>query len=432
MRKIAIVGGGVEGASNYRYFSAQSDTQVTVRDQNNLEQANFPNAELITGEGYLDDLDQYDLVVHSPGIRPDKLIVDPSKITTATQEFFTHCKAPIIGVTGSKGKGTTASLIANFLQADGKNVHLIGNIGKPALDELAHIQHTDWVVYELSSFQLMEVTQSPHIAVHLMFEPDHLDWHKDMNEYQDAKANIFRFQKADDIAVYYAGSKQVIKSVELSGSTSKIPFDWSGKFSIGAYVLNHTILFGPEVIADTKSVALVGDHMLDNVCAAVAATYHLIQDREIYTQVLNSFTGLPHRLQVVAENNGVRYIDDSISTIPTTAIAAIKAFDDPKLLILGGSDKGNDFDELARVIATNTVKKVYLIGIMADKIAHSLDGAGYLDYQKCDDLEEVVDQIKIDSDKGDVVLLSPACASFDMFTSYAQRGDQFTQLAKNL
>jgi len=432
MRRIAIAGAGVEGASNYRYFSQLPNTEITILDQKSLDESMFPLAKYVSGPDYLDNLDAYDLVVHSPGIRPDKLAVDSSKVTTNTKEFFAHCPAPIIGVTGTKGKGTTSTLIAKFLKADGKTVHLLGNIGTPALDELPKIKATDWVVYELSSYQLFDLDKSPHIAVHLMFAPDHLDIHTDLSEYAAAKANIFRFQKVHDVAVYYVGSAQATRSAELSPAKTKLPFDRTGKFPDGCYVKENVVWLGKTPVIDVVDIALVGEHMLDNVCAAVTATFHLISDRTVYARVLSHFTGLPHRLQVVAYKNGVRYIDDSISTIPSTAIAAIQAFSEPKILILGGSDKGSNFDELAQVVSQSDVKHVFVMGIMADKIAQSLQKANYTYFTRCNNLEQVMNSVALVVQAGDVVLLSPACASFDMFDSYVQRGELFSRLANDI
>ena len=229
MKKIAIIGGGVEGLSNYRYFSSDKNSEITILDQKPIDETQFPKAKFVTGPNYLDDVDKYDLIVRSPGTHLSKIHADAEKITSNTKEFFAHCPAPIIGVTGTKGKGTTATLIAKFLEADNKHVHLVGNIGVSALDELPDIKANHWVVYELSSFQLMDITQSPHIAVHLMVEQDHLDVHSDMGEYLQAKANIFAFQKEDDVAVYYEANPDVVKAALQSLALTKIPYDRNSK-----------------------------------------------------------------------------------------------------------------------------------------------------------------------------------------------------------
>ncbi len=432
MKKIAIIGGGVEGLSNYRYFAKQKDTAITILDQKDINKTQFPLADIVTGPHYLDNLDQYDLIVRSPGTHPDKITTNKERITSNTKEFFTHCPAPIIGVTGTKGKGTTSTLIAKILKADGKTVHLVGNIGVSALDELPKITPEDWVVYELSSFQLMDVTQSPHIAVHLMIEADHLDVHTNMQEYIRAKANIFAYQKPSDVSVYYEANPEIVKAALSSPAQTKIPYNRRSKNSECVRVENGEIMYKDKPVVPVESIALVGEHMLDNVCAAVAATYNLVVDKNVYKAVLTAFTGLDHRLQPVGKKNGVTYIDDSISTIPSTAIAAIRAFREPKILILGGSDKGSEFTALAEEIAHSNVRQVFLIGQMKDKIAETLQKSGYRQFKAVQTLEEAVASAATSVHSGDVVLLSPACASFDMFTGYVDRGNRFAQAVEKL
>lgn len=432
MKKIAIIGGGVEGLSNYRYFVAQKETAITILDQKPVDKKLFPLAQFVTGPHYLDNLAEYDLIVRSPGIHLNKIKAPANKITSNTREFFAHCPAPIIGVTGTKGKGTTSTLIAKFLAADGKNVHLVGNIGASALDELPKIKSVDWVVYELSSFQLIDVTQSPHIAVHLMIEPDHLDVHTDMQEYINAKANIFAYQKPNDIAVYYEANAEIAKSAQLSAATTKIAYNRNSTNLDCVRVQNGQILYKNTPVASVDSIALVGEHMLDNICAAIAATFNLVTNKGVYETVLRQFTGLDHRLQPVGTKNEVLYIDDSISTIPSTAIAAIRAFKEPKIIILGGSDKGSEYDDLAAEIANNNIKQVFLLGRMKDKIAEALNIHNYAHYKLVDTLEQAVELAANSAQKGDVVLLSPACASFDMFSGYSERGQRFAEAVKSL
>ncbi len=430
MKKIAIVGaGGVEGKSAFAYYRAMPDVEIAVHDQNPLELKDYPDATIVTGPDYLTDLERYDLVVHSPGIRPDKLGVDPAKVTTATREFFAHCPAPIIGITGTKGKGTTSSLITKFLEAAGHKVWLVGNIGQPCLDVLAQIKKTDWVVFELSSFQLFDIDKSPHIAVHLMISSDHQDWHTDMAEYSSAKANIFRFQHGEDTAVYYAGSQQVVKAAQQSPAKTKTPYDRNQVLADGAYVKNDSIMMRDKEVAKVSDVALVGSHMLDNVCAAIAATWDIVQNVEVYQKTLRSFTGLPHRMQLVRELHGVAYVDDSYSSTPAAAEAAVAAFDQPLVAILGGYNKHNqsgDFDKLAEGVKRANVRHVLLVGETASDIKAALDKIGFSDYSPgFASMGEIVEAAAKHAKSGDVVLLSPGCASFDMFRNFTDRGEQF-------
>ncbi len=436
--KIAILGFGVEGQSAYRYWSKQ-DADITVHDQN--PDIELPtNTKSVLGQSAYDDLDQYnyDLIVRSPGSR-----VDPSlttKVISSTNEFFEKCPAPIIGVTGTKGKGTTSSLIHEILIAAGKSSHLVGNIGNAALDELPSIKADDFVVFEMSSFQLFDIHKSPHVAVHLMFEPDHQDWHTDLDEYAQAKANIFKYQTQDDIAVYYYQSETVKKSVEQSKASVKIPYGYNMETKEGVRVEDQHVMYFDQAIIQTKLINLVGKHMQDNVCAAVAATVPVLFgkapkkiDPKPFTTAISNFQGLPHRVQPVATINGVEYIDDSYSSTPSAAMAGIRAFSQPKVVILGGFDKQADFAELANVVASNDVRHVVLVGATGPKIAKALDKVKYADYSMgAKDMKEIVTQAQSKAKVGDVVLLSPGCASFDMFKNFTDRGEQFIEAVKGL
>lgn len=434
--KIAILGFGVEGQSAYKYWLQQT-TDITIHDQN--PNVDVPlGAKSVLGPEAYDDLDQYgyDFIVRSPGSRIDRDSLT-TLVTTPTAEFFEKCPVPIIGVTGSKGKGTTTTLIHEILMAAGKDSHLLGNIGTPALDELEHIQPGGFAVFELSSFQLFDLHQSPQVAVHLMLEPDHLDWHTNEDEYKNAKANIFRYQTQDNVAVYYAGSKAVQESVKLSKAQIKIPYDRNMKSSDGVRVVDGKIYMGDLYVAATSQVSLKGEHMLDNVCAAIAATYDIVnpadQPSKLYENVLRGFSGLPHRVQQVAEINGVKYIDDSYSSNPSAAQAGLKAFKEPKIAILGGHDRGAEFDDLARTVKESNTRKVIVIGVTSDKIKKALEGVGYSDYiEGGKTMHEIVKQAAKLAQPGEVVLLSPGCASFDMFQNFSDRGDQFIKEVERL
>lgn len=435
--KIAILGYGVEGQSAYRYWLQQT-TDITIHDQN--PEIDVPlGAKSVLGTDAYNNLDQYgyDFIVRSPGSRVDWENLT-TLVTSPTAEFFEKCPVPIVGVTGSKGKGTTATLIHELLIAAGKDSHLVGNIGTPALDELEHIEPGGFVVFELSSFQLIDLHQSPHIAVHLMLEPDHMDWHTDEREYINAKANIFRYQTTEDVAVYY-DSKVVQESAKLSRAELKIPYDRNMQSNKGARVVDGQIYMYDVAVAAVSDVQLQGAHMLDNICAAVAATWNLLSDfqpnelAKLYTKVLSGFSGLPHRVQLSAEINGVKYVDDSYSSNPSAAQAGVKAFKEPKVVILGGYDKGAEFHELAQTVMTSNVRKVIAIGVTAAKIIEALKGVGFTSYvEGPKTMHEIVVLASQLAQPGDVVLLSPGCASFDMFENFSDRGNQFIEQVERL
>lgn len=308
---IAIVGYGEQGRSAFEYYFNQSHVVVICDQREDIEIP--PGALDKLGPDYLLNLHEFDLIVRSPSVHPQTIldanidhpeIID--KITSNTNEFFNVCPAPIIGVTGTKGKGTTSTLIARILEEAGKTVHLGGNIGIPPLDLLKHkIADSDIVVLELANYQLIDLKKSPHIAVCLMIVEEHLDWHKDMYEYVHSKQQIFAHQSPSDIAIYNANNVYSTEIMEASPAHKKIPYDvpnpeQSPIFTDGAYVIGNDIKFAGKTICHTKEVKLLGRHNLQNVCAAIAATWDLIDHRaNVIKNVLKDFSGLPHRLEPV-------------------------------------------------------------------------------------------------------------------------------------
>ncbi|HUC87337.1 MAG TPA: UDP-N-acetylmuramoyl-L-alanine--D-glutamate ligase [Candidatus Saccharimonadales bacterium] len=428
---IAVLGYGVEGKSAVRYWQGRGD-RVAVRDANTeLKLPEAVTAKL--GTDYLHNLDQYDLIVRSPGVRPQLIFeanpgLDPAKITSVTNQFLAECPAKVIGVTGTKGKGTTSTLIARMLEAAGPRVHLGGNIGRPALDFLADSEPEAWVVLELSSFQLMDVRSSPHIAVMLMIAPDHLDWHPDMTEYITAKQGIFKFQQPGDRAIYNACNLYSLQA-GLGAPGDQMGYNDPA----GAWVDGDQIKVGDTAICRTDEIGLLGRHNWDNVCAAITAVWPIIQDTAPIKQVVREFTGLEHRLERVAEVGGVTYINDSYSTNPEATIAALKALPQPKVVILGGSDKGTAFNHLAKAILQEQVRSVILVGATAPHLKAALDKAGYQKVQMGgDDMASIVKLAAAAAQPGDVALLSPACASFGLFASYKDRGEQFKREVHSL
>lgn len=430
--KIAIIGFGLEGRAAYDYY--KDGNEITICDQN--EACEVPEGlQSRLGNGYLNGLDEFDVVVRSPFVHPRQIADANSpeileKVTSNTNEFLRVCTTRnIIGITGTKGKGTTSSLIAAMLEACGKRVHLGGNIGLPALELLKQdIQPDDWVVLELSSFQLIDCRYSPHIAVCLMFVPEHLNWHADMAEYQEAKSQLFRWQTPDDIAVYYSANA-LSKAIAGRGQAQLIPYYQEP----GAIVSEGVICIQGQEICRTDELQLIGEHNWQNICAAATAVWQVCPDAAAIGQACRTFHGLEHRLQLVRAVDGVQYYDDSFGTTPETAIVALQAFSQPKVIILGGSDKGASYDELARTVARSNVRQAILIGDQAERIRTALDAAGFHDYLLgCTSMTQIVDAAQNAAQDGDVVLLSTGCASFDMFKDYKDRGNQFISLVQAL
>ncbi|PID31378.1 UDP-N-acetylmuramoyl-L-alanine--D-glutamate ligase [Candidatus Saccharibacteria bacterium] len=408
--KVAIAGYGVEGRASLSYWRARGH-DVTVADERDRLDDIPDGTPTILGAGAFGWLDEFDMVVRTASLRPDR-IQTQGRVWSATNEFFEQCCAPIIGVTGTKGKGTTCSLIASILRAAGRTVHVVGNIGQPALAEIDDIQPDDIVVYELSSFQLWDLERSPHIAVVLPIERDHLDVHADMHEYVEAKANIARHQTADDVIVYHAGNDYTRRIAAYSPATTRIEYP----FAIDQF---------------EASLQLPGRHNVENAAAAIAATREYVSDDDAIKRGLAACEGLPHRLKFVAEVDGVRYYDDSISTTPGSAIAALNSFDQPKILILGGSDKGADYTAIVeRCVATRTT--IIAIGQTGETISAIGERRGALCHRVDGRMDQVVAEAKQLAQSGDVVILSPASASFDQYKNYADRGEQFIAAVKAL
>jgi len=405
--KIAIAGFGLEGRANYEYWNTP-ENDLTIADER--EGIDVPNgAKTLLGAGAFEKLRDFDMVIRTAGLSPHKIKTD-GKIWSATNEFFAKCPATIIGVTGTKGKGTTCSLIVSLLKAAGKTVHLVGNIGTPALEVLPKIQPDDIVVYEMSSFQLWDIGKSPHVAVVLMIEADHLDVHTDMEEYIGAKANIAVHQAPSDIVIFNKNNEYSRYIAEQSrGEKIEYPF------AIDEFV---------------SSLKIPGVHNQENASAAIAAAREFgVGDDEI-REGLASFQGLPHRLELVRTLEGVAYYDDSFSSATPAVKVAIKSFTQPIILIAGGFDRGLDYAELGAAInATGNIKKVLLIGQTKEAISR------YLKEGTCelfDTLDAATERAHDIAESGDVVLLSPGCASFDMFKNFTDRGDQFREVVNAL
>lgn len=419
--KIAIAGYGVEGAANYQYWSRDRANDITIVDEQLEPKNSLPEGvATILGAESFSKLQGFDLVIRTAGLSPYKIETD-GKIWSATNEFFAKCPAPIIGVTGSKGKGTTSSLIASILEAAGRKVWLVGNIGQPSLDVLDQITTDDLVVYELSSFQLWDIEKSPHVAVILFIEQEHLDVHPSMNDYVAAKGNITKYQTAEDLLVFNK-ENQYSRSISEGSKARKIgyPDDRSAHVKEGWFYYNEQKMYSVD------SLQIRGEHNQGNAVAAIDAVWEYVQDPAVIEAGLRNFKGLPHRLAFVRTVAGVDYFDDSIATTPGSAIAALRAFDQPKVIILGGSKKGSDFSELAEEMTKHDVKAI-LIGDEAETIAEALNRVDFKDFGVLQDAngDKIVNEARQLAQPGSVVLLSPAAASFGLFKNYADRGDQF-------
>ncbi len=452
-KHIAILGLGVEGVAMANYL-LDHDIAFSVLDEKTKEQLLEVSAlsddwkkiiarldekgiETIFGERITSSsLVPFDIVIRSPGISLhtdyiQDFLHQGGEVYSVTKLFFDNCPGKIIGVTGTKGKGTTSSLIYEMLKKAGRDAYLGGNIGQPPITFLDSLTKDSVVVLELSSFQLQDVEKSPHIAVMLMVTSEHLDYHKDTAEYVEAKRNIVRFQTSDDMAILnndYPSSKDTQHAAK-----GKVVF--VSRFTDveeGCFVRNNDVILriGEEEkrIIDISDILLPGAHNLENVCAAIMAAFAAGVDIADIAFVLRTFKGLEHRLELVRDVKGVRYYDDSFSTVPETAIAAIQAFQAPEIVILGGSSKNSDFTQLGKILTeTSNIKAIIGIGVEWKRIQEAAPELKTKVVQGCKTMEDIVHKASSFAQKGDVVILSPACASFDMFKNYKDRGNQFKE-----
>ncbi len=410
---VAILGYGIEGKSAEKYFQKHGHTTQIFDHFNSQELASLP-------------LDHFDLVLRSPSVKLP--LPAPANWSSATNYFFEHCPAPIIAVTGTKGKGTTATILAHTLHAFGKTVHLLGNIGSPALDSLDKIQSSDIVIFELSSFQAWDLKISPAIAILLRIEPEHLNVHYDFHDYLEAKANITKHQSPANALIYFADNQHTNQIAQQS-SAQKIAYPVTNR---------------PTILAQTlQSLSLVGSHNQENAEAALLAAHQFIkpntnfedflsQHSDLLKQALSSIPKLPHRLEFVANINGVDFYDDNFSSSYPALEVALKTFANrPVILIAGGEDRGLDLKATRDLfVHSPQIHQLVLIGETAPLlatpqavIADSLATAVQLAFQSA---------IQVDQTFRPVVLMSPGAASHDMFIDFKDRGQQFQAYVQQL
>ena len=441
-KKILVMGLGVSNRPLVRMLLAYgcdvTGCDKTPRNQfdSELQELEMFGCKMKVGENYLQDLSA-ELVFRTPGMHPDMpalkaLREGGAQVTSEMELFFELCPCTIIAVTGSDGKTTTTTLISEMLKAEGKTVWLGGNIGTPLLPMIDQIRETDYAVVELSSFQLMDMQRSPHIAVVTNLAPNHLDVHKDMEEYIQAKVNLFRYQGSEDILIVNADNA-ITAAFRGNGSTRY--FSYSAQNKTGTYLLSDMICRAGVPVLDKKDIILPGEHKVENYMTAIMAVEGLVSDETI-RQVAKTFGGVEHRIEFVREVQGVRYYNDSIASSPTRTIAGLKSFSQKVLLIAGGYDKNIPYDVLGPHICEHT-KAVFLCGATAPKIRQAVENApeyhpGCPRLIDCGDFENAVRQAAAQAQFGDVVLMSPASASFDQFKNFEVRGKFFKKLVKEL
>ena len=386
----------------------------------------------ISGPDYLKDLTE-DVVFRTPGLRPDRIpLKEGAELTSEMEVFFRLCPCPIFAVTGSDGKTTTTTIISELLKAAGKRVWLGGNIGRPLLDRVEEIRPQDCAVVELSSFQLMSMSLSAATAVVTNVQPNHLDWHRDMEEYVNAKKNVFLHQGPGGLLVLNADDPV------SSGCAAQAPgkvrfFSRRVKQPEGCWFDGETVWFEDEPILRREEIRIPGLHNIENYMAAFCAVYPLV-GKEVCRRVAGEFGGVEHRLELVREKDGVRYINDSIASSPSRTVAGLRALSGQSIvLVAGGYDKHIPYAPLGEEIP-GKVKTLVLTGPTGPKIKEALLAAGGETPKIIEkaDFREAVLAAAAEAVPGDTVLLSPASASFDAFRNFEERGNTFKQIVREL
>lgn len=434
-KKVGFIGLGVSNTPILRLL-LQAGAVCSVRDMKALppEEAEALTREGVAihcGETYLEGIDEEYLFL-SPAVRSDLPKLAEAKergtvLTNEMEEFFRLCPCPIIAVTGSDGKTTTTTLIAKLLEAEGKTVHLGGNIGRNLLCELDAMTKDHFAVVELSSFQLMKMTRSPMIAVVTNISPNHLNWHVDMEEYVSAKESIFLFQQPADKLIINKDDSYATRCASKAKGTVKFT---SGKQKADVWFDERGIYRGETLVVKDTEIRLVGIHNRYNYAQAICATEGLVSDEAI-RKVARDFGGVEHRCEFVREKDGVKYYNSSIDSSPTRTAACVNSFKVPLVVICGGYDKNIPLEPLGDLFP-GRVKHAVLCGATSEKIQKVLDAVGYTAYTRVSDFEEAVKTASSLAEAGDCVVLSPAAASFDMFKNFAVRGETFKKLVQEL
>ena len=431
-KKIAIIGLGVSNLPLLDYFK-EIDCEVSLFNEKDIDidLSNY-NYKLYMGSNCLDNLVGFDIIFRSPSCLPNRKEILAEKnrgcyVTSEIEEVIKLSPSKIIGVTGSDGKTTTTTLIDLVLRENGYNTFLGGNIGTPLFTKIKDMTEKDIVVLELSSFQLMNMEVSPSISVITNITPNHLDIHTDLDEYIDSKKNIYK--NSDGILVINMDN-DITNKIE---STREVRYFSRYNKTNCFHVLDDKIYFKDKEVFDTNNLKIRGIHNHENICACMNAIYDMV-DIDKSFEIISNFTGVEHRLEFVREINGVKWYNDSVSSSPTRTIAGINSYSEELVLIAGGYDKNLDYTPIAKPIL-DKVKTLILFGDTKDKIYNavtSLKTDEEIDIYVCNSLEEVINKANEVAKSGQVVLFSPASASFDMFKNFADRGIKFKDLVNKL
>lgn len=449
-KKVAFIGTGVTNTNIIKLFLSKN-IDVTICDRKSAEQMGELYKELadlgakyILGETYLDTLTDFDVVFRSPGVyfnnpKLQEAIRNGVAVTSEMEVFFDLCPCKIYAVTGSDGKTTTTTIISELFKAEGKNVHIGGNIGKALLPIIEEIKDDDIAVVELSSFQLLSMRQSPDVCAITNITPNHLNVHGTMEEYISAKCNILAHQNAFSRAVL-SYDNETARNLNYLVRGKLAYFSRYSKVYNGSFLNENGILcyndYGKVTeIMDMHDIKIPGMHNVENYLTAIAVTWGEVS-LDTVRKVAKEFGGVEHRIEFVREINGAKYYNNSIASSPTRVLACLNSFDEKQIMIQGGSDKGISFEPMADAICEK-VKVLILMGETKEKIRDAVMASEKYNPENTKiiivkDMQEAVKTAYKYAEKGDIVSLSPACASFDMYRMFEDRGRHFKQLVNEL
>lgn len=446
-QSVLLLGYDREGKSTHQYLLEHyPDKKIGIADQREVESNIDPSVELHTGRDYLQSLIHSDVIVRSPGIplqlpELQEYIKEGKKVTSATNIFFSECPGMIIGVTGTKGKSTTASLINQILCKAYPDVRLVGNIGQPALNYLPGSDRKTIFVAELSSFQLEDVHYSPHIAVVLAIVPEHLDRYSDFSQYVKAKGQILRYQTAEDIVIFNPFHR-VVNELAASSLGRKFRFSLKPRKEVDCYFEKKDIFVQKgdnelQFVLHQKEIPLLGKGNLENTLAAVSVGVILNVPLSKIRQAISEFKSLEHRLEFVGEYRGIRFYNDSLATIPEATTHAVEALgNDVKTLIAGGYERNLDFSKLGKFLGRRQLQTLILFPPSGERIWEALAASTPEELlPKRYDVSSMEEAIQIafkTTAPGEICLLSPAAASFGLFRDYQERGNLFKELVREL
>lgn len=444
-KNVAVVGIGVSNIPLINFLFKLGSTVTAFDKKSEAELGDITKEfkekgiKLELGENYLDNLTGFDVVFKTPSMRIDcnalvKIKNEGAYITSEMEEFVRYCKGKIYGVTGSDGKTTTTTIVSKLLEAEGYKTWVGGNIGTPLFSQIEEIKEDHMVVLELSSFQLMTMNSPIDVAIATNLAPNHLDMHKNMNEYIDAKKNIFLYQNKDNVLVVNR-ENEITYNFEKEAKGKLREFSSKREIKNGAYYKDGRLYLEGKEVCKKDDIVIKGMHNVENYLASFIATKDDVTI-ETMKKVAETFTGVEHRCELVRELNGVKYYNDSIASSPTRTLAGLFAFEKKVILIAGGYDKHIPFEPLA-VKGYPYIKELILLGATKEMIKDAFDKVIMekgitIPIKVVASLNDAVIEAKKIAKEGDIVTLSPACASFDMFPNFAVRGNKFKEIVKNL